>query len=61
MNYVIWCGLCGNVRVDRHGELCVLCVGEIEALVNPIRHPPTKPRPPIGVRILNRITGRNAT
>ena len=58
MIYIIWCALCGDIRVERHGEPCVRCVGELEALVNPIVRPATAPRPPLGVRILNRITGR---
>jgi len=58
MNYVIWCATCETIRVPRPGQTCIRCTALIEALINPDTRTPPQPRPPLGARILNRITGR---
>lgn len=61
MRWQPFCATCGQVGVYHTGDTCVRCWGVIEALLDPIDRAPLTHRPPLGVRILNRITGRTTT
>lgn len=46
ITYVIWCDLCGQRRVERHGDICVGCAGTIDAAMTPDTRQPLEPRSP---------------
>lgn len=61
MNHYWWCAICTRTAVAHSGDTCLRCTAAIEELIYPNDRITTyRPKPPIGIRILNRITGRNA-
>ena len=62
MTHYWFCRICERVAVERSGDTCLRCASAIEALIYPNDRILTyRPRPPLGVRILHRITGRATT
>lgn len=60
MNHYWFCSICERVAVARSGDTCLRCTAAIEALIYPNDRITTyRPQPPLGVRVLNWITGRN--
>ncbi len=58
----LWCDVCHQVAVLRAGDMCVRCIGLLEATIIPDDRPAELPtEPPLLLRFLRWLGGRRAS